>query len=274
MYAGVDIGGTKTLVAALTEDGVIKEKVRFATPKNYDVFLEKLQETVDALTTKDFKAGAIGIRGVVDRRHGQPGGDALLQWKGEPLQADAERIFSCPILLENDAKLAGLSEAMLLKEYSRVVYITVSTGVGFALIVDGKIDTNLADLAGQTLQLEHKGKMMAWEEFAGGHAIVEHYGKKAMDITDEETWRAISRDLVKGMIHLRTIMEPDVMVIGGSVGKYFDRYAPFLKEELQKYHLPLVKMPLLKQARRPEEAVVFGCYDLAKQVYGKVTQPA
>lgn len=268
MYAGVDIGGTKTILAALDDNGVIKEKALFPTPKTYDNFILELKHKFAHFAHQEFRAGAIGLRGIVDREHGRPGGDNVLPWKGKPLQADAEQIFACPVLLENDAKLAGLSEAMLIKDSKRVVYVTVSTGIGFALIVDGKIDTNLADLAGQTLLLEHKGKMTPWEDFVGGKAIVRRYGKKAQEINDQKTWRAISRDLAKGMVHLRTIMEPDVIVIGGSVGEHFQNYAGYLKEELEKYHLPLVKMPALKQAQRPTEAVIFGCYDLAKQAYG------
>ena len=45
MYVGIDIGGTKTLVAALTNRGVIQEQVRFPTPKNYDHFLLELQKS-------------------------------------------------------------------------------------------------------------------------------------------------------------------------------------------------------------------------------------
>lgn len=268
MYLGVDIGGTKTLLAALDDHGTIKEKAIFPTPKDYDHFLAELKDQSTHFAHHDFRAGAIAVRGVVDREHGRPGGDDVLPWAGRHLQADVERIFNCPLLLENDAKMAGLSEAMLLKdEFKRVIYVTVSTGIGFSLIVDGVIDKNVADLAGQTLQLDYRGKRMAWEKFASGKAIVEMYGKKAMDIKDEATWRQVSHELAKGMIHLTTLFEPEVIVIGGSVGEYFDRYAKPLKEELGKYHVPIIKLPELRQAQRPNEAVVYGCYDLAKQTY-------
>jgi predicted NBD/HSP70 family sugar kinase len=171
-------------------------------------------------------------------------------------------------VVENDAKLAALSESRLLKDkYSVVLYITVSTGIGIGLVVDGKIDTNVGDGGGRALLLEHKGKMMSWEDFASGRAIVERYGKKAADITDEGTWRAIARDLAKGFIQLIAMLEPEVIVIGGSVGVYFDKYGKLLTEEIKKYHVPLLSMPVIKQAGRPEEAVVYGCYDLASQGY-------
>ena len=124
-----------------------------------------------------------------------------LSWKNVNTQYDTEKIFGCPMAVENDAKLAGLSEAMLLKdEFKRVAYVTISTGIGYSLIVDGVIDVNIGDGGGRALQLDHKSKMMSWEDFAGGRAIVETYGKRAEDITDETTWRKISRDLAKGLI--------------------------------------------------------------------------
>lgn len=269
MYVGVDIGGTKTLLAVLNEHGVIKEEKRFPTPTKYDNFLLELKHALSQLEHQDFKAGAVAIRGMVDRQHGRPAGDDILQWTNKPLEVDVERIFKCPMILENDAKLAALSEAMLLKnDYKRVVYITISTGIGYAMVINGVLDINTNDGAGQSLLLEHRGKMVAWEDFAGGKAIVERYGKQAKDIHDAATWKLICRDLAQGIIHIMAMMQPEVIVIGGSVGVYFDRYSKILKEEVAKYKVPLVGQPDFRQAQRPEQAVIFGCYDAAKQRYG------
>lgn len=268
MYVGVDVGGTKTLLAALDDAGVITEQAKFPTPKLYDDFLEQLAGTFAGFATKDFRAGTIAIPGTLDRKHGRALRLGNLSWKNIPVQHDAERLFGCPMAVENDAKLAGLSEAMLLKKTHHVVlYITISTGIGTALIVDGKIDTNIGDGGGRTIMLEHKGKLMAWEDFASGRAIVERFGKRAADITDTKTWQIISHDLAKGLIHLIAITQPQAIVIGGGVGTYFDRFQPLLEAELEKYKLPMVTLPELMAAQRPETAVLYGCYDLAKQAY-------
>jgi predicted NBD/HSP70 family sugar kinase len=269
MYVGVDVGGTKTLVAVLDGHGVIKQRALFPTPKTYDNFLLELRHLAAHFEQTDFKAGAVGITGRIDRKHGRRHAAGKLAWENVPVQADTERIFGCPMVVENDAKLAGLSEAMLVKDkYSKVLYITVSTGIGFALITDGVIDTSISDRGGTNIMLEHRGKLAAWESFASGRAIAERYGKKAKDISDEATWKRISRNLAQGMIQLIAVMEPDVIVIGGGVGTYFERYGALLAAELKRYELPTVAVPALMGARRPEEAVVYGCYDLAKQVYG------
>jgi predicted NBD/HSP70 family sugar kinase len=270
MYAGVDIGGTKTLVAVLDEHGVIIESTKFATPTDYPEFLRQLTSTIDKFTTKEFAAGGLAMPiSVFDREQGIGVSFGNLPWKNVPIHNDVETIFECPIAIDNDAKLGCLSEAMLLKDtYKRVLYVTVSTGIGFALVNDGVIDENVGDGGGKMMLFEHDGAMVPWESFASGHAIVERYGKKAMDITDDATWIHISRDLGIGFIELIAILQPEVIVIGGSVGTYFERYGAFLNDEIRKYDIPLLDLPPIIGAQRPEEAVVYGCYDLAKQRFG------
>ena len=269
MYLGVDVGGTKTLVAALDENGVIVEKVKFPTSHVYKEFLQDLRDKSASLKTKDFVAGVAGITGPrTDRERGIGINFSNLPWRNVPIVQDFELIYNCPIAIENDAKLAALSEAMLLKDsFKKVLYITISTGIGIGWVVDGVIDTSVGDGGGRTILLEHQEKMTPWEDFAGGRAIVARYGKKAEDITDENTWLSICRDLAKGFIHLIAILQPEVIVIGGSVGAYFNKYGEILNTEIEKYKIPLVKLPVLVEAQRPEEAVVYGCYDLAKQIF-------
>lgn len=266
MYVGVDVGGTKTLVAALTDAGEIVESYKFPTPVNYKNFLLEMQHTLAHMEHKDFKAGGAGIPVTnFNRDTGRAINFGNLPWHNVLVQHDLEKIFHCPFVVTNDAKMASLSEAMLLKnKYSRVLYVTISTGIGYALTIDCKIDENIGDAGGRTIMLEHKGKLQAWETFASGKAIVARYGKRAEEIHDDATWNAISRELTQGFLELIAIMQPQVIVVGGSVGNYFERFKPFLEAELKKYDTPLLPIPDLRKAERPEEAVIFGCYDLAK----------
>lgn len=274
MYLGIDIGGTKTLVAALDENGVIVERAKFPTPPNYDEFLKQLSDTLTGFNTHDFLAGGLAMPVTIfNRELGVGVSYSNLPWQNVPIHADVERIAGCPVAVENDAKLGGLSEALMLKDtYHRVLYVTVSTGIGISLVVNAKIDTNIGDGGGRTMMFEHDGKIVPWESFASGRAIVERYGKRAVDITDDTTWRHITRDLSLGLLEMIAMLQPDVIVIGGSVGTYFDRYGKFLSEDLQTYHLPLLPIPPIVGAQRAEEAVVYGCYDLAKETYGTVTR--
>jgi len=268
MYLGIDVGGTKTLVASLDGNGVITEEIRFPTPKEYDEFVKELTTQIKNLKTKEFKAGAIGIPGRVDSKHGVGLAFGNLDWTNIPICRDVERIANCPIAVENDANLAGLSEAMLVKKYSKVLYVTVSTGIGTGYIVDQKIDPALADSEGGQMPMEYHGTYTEWEEFASGRAIANRYNKPVREITDERSLRVIARGIAIGLDDLIAVLGPDVIVLGGSVGTYFEKYGGYLHEYLEAHKNPVVKIPPIQIAGRPEQAVVYGCYDLAKQIYG------
>src|SRR6478672_11176394 len=109
MYLGIDVGGTKTLVASINSHGVITEELRFPTPKDYDQFIEELERQLSQLKIKEFKAGAVGIPGIVDRKRGMGLVFGNLPWTNEHICRDVERLSKCPMALENDANLAGLS---------------------------------------------------------------------------------------------------------------------------------------------------------------------
>jgi glucokinase len=269
MYVAVDNGGTKTIIAVLDSHGVIQEQIKFPTSRDYDQFVKDLKEAKSKLKIQEYSAGVGGVTGPkTDRINGIGISFSNLPWKNAPLLKDFEETFKCPMAIENDAKLAGLSEAMLIKdEYSKVLYMTVSTGIGFGLINGGVIDENIGDAGGDAIMLEHEGKMISWEDFASGKAIVERYGKKASDINDEQTWKSIAKDLAKGIIHLIAIMQPEVIVFGGGVGEHFEQFGKFLEEDINDYALPLIDVPKLIKAQRPEFAVIYGCYDLAKQKF-------
>lgn len=270
MYLGIDIGGTKTLVASLNNDGVITERLRFETPKEYDDFVQALENTVAKLSTKDFLACCVAVPGRIDYKHGIGLDMGNLPWTDIPVRADVKKIVRCPVFVDNDANLAGLSEAMLVKhKYDRVLYVTVSTGIGTGIIIDQQIDPALANSEGGHMLLEHNDRLEEWEDFAAGSAIVRRYGKKARDITDEATWKHIAHDLAVGLIDLIAVIQPQVIILGGSVGYYLERYKKPLKEALERYEMPLVPIPPIIKAQRPEDAVLYGCYDLAKASHGK-----
>jgi len=268
MYLGIDIGGTKTLIAAFDRSGEITGKVKFPTDKDYPKFLGDLERHLADLPAgkNGFEACAAGIPAmVIDRDKGIGVKFGNLPWTDVPVRDDISRICGCPALIENDAKLACLSEATLLRgTYHRVLYMTVSTGIGFAFVDAGVIDTNFGDAGGRGMLLEHDGKEMAWEDFASGRAIVERYGKKAGEIDDEAVWREICNDLAQGMVRLVGQVRPEVIVIGGAVGTHFAKYGAILNETLANYPGFSGPAPVITGAQRPEEAGIYGCYDLIR----------
>lgn len=271
MYLGIDIGGTKTLVATLDSEGVIQQQIKFPTPREYPDFIRDLAKTVAKLSTNKFVGAGVAFPGRIDRQHGIGLALGNLPWRNVPIQKDVERMTKCPVVVENDAKLAGLSEAMLLrKQYKRVLYITVSTGIGTGVIIDQKIDPAFQNMEGGEIFLEHHGKMQMWEHFASGSAIAKRFGKQASEINDVATWNIIAHDLALGIIDLIPVVQPEVIVFGGGVGAYFNRFGERLQKEVSKYATPLSPMPALQVAARPNEAVIYGCYDLVKSTHGKL----
>jgi len=269
MYLGIDIGATKTLLATFTNKGDIKERIKFLTPKNYAKFKIELSDNVAKLSTNTFTGCCVGVPGRLDRKQGIGIAMGNLPWEDVPIKKDVQALLTnCPVSLENDAKLAGLSEAVLVKDtYQRVVYATISTGIGIGVIVNQEIEPNLLDAEPGKMPLEHNGKMMAWESFASGKAIVKRYGKKASEITDPTTWKHIAEDIAIGLIDVIAMVQPQVIVLGGGVSTHFDHFGLFLKQALQAYEVPLIPIPAIIPASRPEEAVIYGCYELAKRLH-------
>lgn len=267
MYGAVDIGGTKTLLVVFAADGSIVEQTRFPTPGNYDDFLKLMATTVDNLSTKDFRAVGVAAPGKVDHLQGSLKGAGNLSWHNEPLQSDFERLFHAPVTLENDAKTAALAEARAAgQNYHTVVYITISTGVGIGVCEDGKLDKSLEDAEIGWMTVEHQGQAVAWEKIASGSAIVKKYGKRASELDDPQAWEDISRNIAKGLIAVIAIVQPDLIVFGGGVGNHLEKFQKPLLAHLKKYENPMVPIPPIKKSAHPEEAVAYGCYELAKDL--------
>lgn len=271
----VDIGGTKTLLASFTPDGSLARKHKFATPEDYTTFVELFGRELATFGADDYTTAAVAVPARLDRQAGVAIAFGNRDWERVPIRADLARFISCPIVLENDSKLAGLSEAILLRgEFRKVLYVTISTGISSALIVDGRIDPETADAETGQMLLEHSGRLMDWEDFASGRAIAKHFGKHVSDIGADEhdAWYYIARNIAIGLIDLIAVYTPEVIVLGGGVGTHLQKFQDRLDEELKLYSNPLLTIPPIRQAQRPEEAVVYGCYQLVQDQHGQVPQ--
>lgn len=268
-YVTVDIGGTKTLIAVFDKEGNITEKVKFPTPQIYSDFVNALSENVAKLSTKEFQAFCVAAPGRIDHKNGVVLAFGNLTWTEIPLLHDIEKIVKAPGILENDTKLAALSEALYHKEYRKVLYVTISTGIGSGLITDGIIDPDFnSNEVGQML-MEHGGHLVRWEDFASGRAIAEKFGKKASEITAESDWYIIARNIAIGLNAVIATLTPELIIIGGGVGTHFPKYKDRLEEELKIYENPMFSIPPIIQAKNPEEAVVYGCCELIMQSHGR-----
>ncbi len=100
---------------------------------------------------------------------------------------------------------------------------------------------------------------------ASGGTIVEQYKQRDDEITDPETWQAISENIAIGLVNLSAALTPEVIILGGGVGAHLDRFKQYLDEQLERLAPNGVNVPPVLQAQHAEEAVLYGCYELAKQ---------
>lgn len=267
MIVAVDTGGTKTLIAGYTDDGKITTEFKFETPAKSSEYVDTLTTHLRALfDPMKVDVIVVGLPGIV--KDGVAVWCNNLRWKNFNAAAELKGILGkVPVLIENDANLAGLAEARQLKPIpTSVLYVTISTGIGSGVITNGKIDPGLRySEAGRSL-VEFDGKVREWETFASGKAIYQTYRKYARDIANKHTWWQIADRISRGFLAMIPIIQPDVIVIGGSIGTHFKKYEEDLKFILNK-HLPdHIPLPKLVAAQHPEQAVIYGCYYYALDV--------
>lgn len=269
MYLGVDIGGSKSLFAVFTEDGQVVAQHKIKTNKDYAGFLQDAQRVIhDELSAHHFTYCCFAIPGGINRLNGSIVQLGNLDWQNAPITTDLGNIVNhAPILIENDATLGGLSEAVMLQdEYKKVLYIAPGTGIGSAFIIEGKINPYLADSeAGHIIVAEGSDGYKTWEDTASGRSLLRDYGKLASELEDEHAWREFSHHFARGIQAATATLLPEVVVIGGGVGAHLHKFEQYLNDELKAMENRMVPAPLIMQAKRPEEAVIYGCYEHIKQ---------
>jgi len=261
MLVAVDTGGTKTLVASFLEDGRVGEQFKFPTPPTTIEWTVMLREVLEThFAGEDIEAIVVAMPGIV--KNGVAVWCNNLKWMNFDVARALKGVLdNAPLFIENDANLAGLAETRQLKtipDFS--LYVTVSTGIGSGIITNGIIDPALRNSeAGRSL-VEFDGAVREWESFASGKAIYKAYGKYARDITSKRVWHHIADRISRGFLAIIPVLQPDVIIIGGSIGTYFEHFGKDLTG-LLKEHLPAhIPTPKLVQAKHPELAVIYGCY--------------
>ncbi len=216
-----------------------------ATPDQFEVALGEISQLAMTFTGGAPCQGAIiGLPGTLDeRRASLLAAPHLKHWIGCEIKADLERELKLPVILENDAALVGLGEAVHGggKGYGIVAYLTVSTGVGGVRIVDGIIDWNARGFEpGQEIMVIESVKTL--EDLVSGAAIEKRFGRPPHDITDPALWEELARYLAIGVHNLIIHWSPQVVVIGGSMmktpGINLSRVTTHLIELQTKFTLP------------------------------------
>lgn len=264
-YLCIDLGGTKTLICIVSEDGTISTEVRFETPEHYPDFLDKLTDEISKLP-EQFTTAVMSVPGLINQKAQTIVALGNRPWTDLSLVADVQQRTGISLRILNDARLAGLAEARHLQDlYERCMYITLSTGIGIALAVNGELVHELDDTEAGKMPVLVDGKLVPWEEVASGRAIYNKYNTPASDITDPTIWQEVAQSLILGIGPLCATLQPDAIVLGGGMGQYADRFSHFILEELQRILHPVVMQPkAILASHYKDQAVIYGCLELAK----------
>lgn len=270
MIVTVDTGGTKTLVAGFYRDGSQAENsIKFPTPKDENEYVAHLNQLLhERFDNEKVEALVVALPGVI--RDGVALWCSNLGWENFDARNALQTVFGkdIPVLIENDANLAGLAETRVLDPTpASSVYVTVSTGIGTGVISDGKIDPGLRHSEGGHMLVEFQGELREWESFASGRAIYEAYGQFGREITDASIWDQIADRISRGFLALIPMIQPDIVIMGGSMGEFFEQYGPKLEAMLDEKLPRHIVRPLFKEAQHPDEAVIYGCYYYAHDYF-------
>jgi glucokinase len=260
---GVDVGGTKVAAGVVDDQGTVIEKLRRYTPAaSPDDTINVISGVVTELTGR-YKVDAVGIgaAGFVDQTRSNVLFAPNLAWRDEPVKKLVEERIGRPVVVENDANAAAWAETKLgaARGHDHVVLITVGTGIGAGIVIDGGLYRGCFGSAGEPghYRVVPDGRVCGcgnrgcWEQYASGSALVAearefarrspeaaarllHLGGGSVEMLDGPavTAAALEGDpgavrcfeivgswLGAGLADLSAILDPGCFVIGGGVSE-------------------------------------------------------
>ena len=269
MIGAVDIGGTKLALGVVDDQGRVLEKAEAPTDvaRGFDHAMQEISTLLRGCAARaGVKLNGIGIgctgqvdavTGTLGEVHNLPG------WKGGNPVLSLSRQFGVPAALENDADAAALGELYWGSGKSRtpMIYVTVGTGIGVSVILDGKIyrgagqchpeiGHQVIDPAGPLCTCGVRG---CWESLASGPAMVawledhvpKNYPREGLtarevcsraEAGDEWARRAVEHAgyyLAVGLANLVNIFAPQTVALGGSIMKSAPLFLDRIREVVQ-----------------------------------------
>ncbi|ACI18929.1 ROK family protein [Dictyoglomus thermophilum] len=304
-YLALDIGGTKIACGRFTEDGLLEEKILFPTraERGYKEILKDIVSVLLRLKTEDTIALGVGTAGPLDRIKGEIYSPPNLPgWDGVPLKKDLYENLKIPIFIDNDANAACLGEYIFGagKGVKNMVYVTVSTGIGGGIIINGSLVHGVRDSAGEVghqtivpdgplcncgnkgclealssgtaiakraMEEINSGKDTILKQWAKNEKITAKHVREAMLMGDEvarEIWNNAMEYLGIGIGNIITIVSPERVVIGGSIGLSGKDVIEKIREVVKRrVFLVPVDMVDIVQAELGEDVGIYGAFAVA-----------
>lgn len=256
-----DIGGTNMRIA-LAEAGMVGPVQKTATPRDPKDAIEAMKTFLKEqdVHPEDVVGGIAGIIRdgvVVDSPH-------LREWDGFAMEFELRNVLGIPVHLFNDAELAGIGEAKsgAGKKYATVAYLTIGTGVGGTVVINGNATAlepgrQIIDANGRTL-----------DTFIGGAALTAEFGKTPEHLP-RELFKERAAALAAGIYTLIRDWSPEIVILNGSL---MNEETAFELEDI-KYELSKIAegqpMPLLVHAALGDESALYGAVSVASTVSGR-----
>jgi glucokinase len=279
LYVGLDIGGTKLLVASADEHGTILQKTQAPTPHGLDEGLALLQ-TMIAHVSNGQRITSIGaaIGGPLDWKSGIVSPLHQPQWRAVPLKQLMEAAYGCPLYLDVDTNVAALGELRFGAEPAdRLLYITLSTGMGGGFLIDGRIYRGMRgahpEIGHQAIayRCSHPERIVCacgagdcLEALVSGNGIRRIFQKTAEQLNDQE-WQDVAYNLGQGLRNLATIYLPELIVLGGGVAVGGGTKLLDAARQVMEQHLKLVPPPQVRLSRLGYDTALRGAIALAMQ---------
>lgn len=275
---GIDIGGTKVAGALVDEHGVIVRELRVATPVQDPVALvDAVVGVVNQLREGQQVLGVgVAMAGFIDHQQANVIYGTNFGWKNFPLKSEIEAKLDIPVIIENDANAAGWAEYRFGagKGYRHMVMLTLGTGVGGAIIADGRMLRGGFGVAGELGHMRVVpdglpcgcGQRGCIESYASGTALLKSAkelaksggaaGKRLAELKAEAgelTGTQVYQALVEGdpgaigLLHnvadwlgqaiasLSAILDPEIVVIGGGVSQAGELLLEPIRQSFRKY---------------------------------------
>lgn len=307
---GIDLGGTAIKLGRFSEDGICHQSLTVPTPQpaTPEAVLQAIVEAIAQLKipltkgelTKPTDLGKDGWGEIVAIGIGTPGpADAsgriarvainLKNWHNIPLAHWLEAKTGLPTVLANDANCAGLGEAWLGagRRFHNLILLTLGTGVGGAIILNGKLFVGHQGAAGElgliTINPDgpecNSGNRGSLEQYVSVQAIRRDTGKepaelatlaKSGDAKALEYWQKYGRYLGAGLANLIYILTPEAVILGGGVSAGAEFFLPAVQAEIERRVLPSSREGLqLLIAELGNQAGIVGAAKLALQLVNK-----
>jgi glucokinase len=261
---GIDLGGTKIRAAAVLDNKLISEAREVPTPSGAENIVQAIIDLIATFKSKHVLAGVgVATAGIINGDTGEVIGSTgnLPGWTGTPLKSALESRTLLPTHVENDANAAAFGEASArnLRDLKCVCVVTLGTGIGGGLLIDGKLFRGAHWGAGEVghsrISLGNKrlctcGLFDCWEAYGSGRGMVATAKDILQGLTPGQTplvamaatlttrqivqaankgdivaQRALNmwhEHVAVGIVNLAHILDPDVFVITGGLAECVD----------------------------------------------------